>query len=136
MRKHLKKTKIMFNQFYIAASWMNFSKIIIKIDKTKTSQIYDKNTSNSRWKIYFDESENNENVTTAAMNFNWNMKKRLKNVSITFTHHDELKNLIMIVEKLIKHYKKTTDARNKIYKIYFDNQALLKVIHVISLMFD
>ena len=136
MRKHLKKTKIMFNQLYIVASWMNFSKIIIKIDKTKTSQIYDKNTSNSRWKIYFDESEKNENVTTAAMNFNWNMKKRLKNVSITFTHHDELKNLIMIVEKLIKHYKKTTDARNKIYKIYFDNQALLKVIHVISLMFD
>ena len=46
MRKHLKKTKTTFNQFYIVASWMNFSKIIIEVDKTKTSQIYDSDTSN------------------------------------------------------------------------------------------
>ena len=42
----------------------------------------------------------------------------------------------MIVEKLINHCEKTIDARNKIYKIYFDNQALLKMIYIISLMFD
>ena len=38
-----------------------------------------------------------------------------------FTHHDKLENLIMIVEKLINCYKKAIDARNKIYKVYFDN---------------
>ena len=51
-------------------------------------------------------------------------------------YHNELKNLIMIVERLINYYKKTIDARNKIYKVYFDNQILLKMIHVMSLMFD
>ena len=42
----------------------------------------------------------------------------------------------MIVEKLINHCKKTTNARDKVYKIYFDNQISLKIIHIISLMFD
>ena len=42
----------------------------------------------------------------------------------------------MIVEKLIDYCERTIDACNKIYKIYFDNQTLLKIIHVMSLMFD
>ena len=48
MRKHLKEAKTTFSQFYIAASWMNSSKIIIEIDKTKTSQTHDSDTSNLR----------------------------------------------------------------------------------------
>ena len=52
------------------------------------------------------------------------------------THHDELEKLIMIVEKLIDHCERATNARDKIYKIYFDSQTSLKVIHVILLMFD
>ena len=132
MRKHLKKTKTAFNQFYIVASWMNFSKIIIKIDKTKTSQTHDSDTSNLQWKIYLNENKRNKNVTIATMNFNWNKKRRLKNANTTLTHHNELKNLIMIVEKLINYCEKTIDARNKIYKVYFNNQASLKMIHIMS----
>ena len=64
------------------------------------------------------------------------IKKRLKSASITLTHYDKLKNLIMIIEKLINHYKKAIDARNKVYKVYFDNQTSLKVIHVISSMLN
>ena len=70
------------------------------------------------------------------MDFNWNKKRRLKNVSTAFTHHDKLKNLIIIVEKLINHCEKTIDARNKIYKVYFDSQASLKMIYVMSLIFN
>ena len=136
MRKCLKKTKITRNQFYIATSWMNFSKMIIENNKTKTSQSYSANHSNLRWRIYFDESEKDEDVTAAAMSFNWNKRKRLKDVDIAITHHDELKELIMIVEKLINHCERTTNARDKIYKIYSDNQASLKMIHVMSSMFD
>ena len=128
MRKYLKKTKAKFNQFYIVVSWMNFSKIIIEIDKTKTSQVHDNDTSNLRWRVYSNENKKNENVTTATMNFNWNKKKRLKNADTALTHHKKLKNLIMIVERLINHCKKTIDARNKIYKVYFDNQTSLKMI--------
>ena len=136
MRKHLKKTKTTRNQSYIATSWMNFSKMIIESNKTRTSQSHSADHLNLRWQTYFDESEKNENIIVAAMNFNWNKKKRLKDVDIMITHHDELEELIMIVEELINHCERTTDARDKIYKIYFDNQVSLKAIHVISSMFN
>ena len=42
----------------------------------------------------------------------------------------------MIIEKLINHCEKTIDTRNKIYEVYFNNQTLLKIIHIISLMLD
>ena len=115
---------------------MSFSKIIIEIDKTKVSQVHDSDTSNLRWKFYFNESERNENVTIATINFNWNKKRHLKNASTALTHHDKLKSLIIIVKKLINHCEKAINARNKVYKVYFDSQTLLKIIYVMSLMFD
>ena len=60
----------------------------------------------------------------------------MKDVDITITHHDKLKKLIIIIEKLINHCERTTNARDKIYKIYSDNQISLKMIHVMSLIFD
>ena len=60
----------------------------------------------------------------------------MKNVDIAITHHDEFEKLIMIVEELINHCEKATNARDKIYKIYFDSQASLKMIHIILLMHD
>ena len=136
MRKHLKKTKTAFSQFYIITSWINSLKIIIEINKIRASQVHDNDTSNFRWKIYSNENERNENVTAATINFNWNKKKRLKDADTAFTHHDELKNLIIIIEKLINYCEKTIDARNRVYKVYFDNQTLLKMIHVMSSMLD
>ena len=50
------------------------------------------------------------------------------------THHNKFERLIMIVEKLIDYCERTTNARDKIYKIYFDNQISLKMIHVMSSM--
>ena len=60
----------------------------------------------------------------------------MKDVNITITHHDELEKLIMIIKKLIDYCERTTNARNKIYKIYSDNQVSLKIIHVMSSMLD
>ena len=51
---------------------MNFSKIIIESNKTRASQSHSANHLNLRWQIYSDESEKDENVIAAAMNFNWN----------------------------------------------------------------
>ena len=42
----------------------------------------------------------------------------------------------MIVKKLIDHCEKTTNARDKVYKIYSNNQVSLKIIHVMSSMHD
>ena len=136
MRKHLKKIKTIFNQVYIVASWINSLKIIIEIDKIKASQVHNNNTLILRWKIYSNENERNEDITITIMNFNWNKKKHLKSVNTTFTHHDKLKNLIIIVEELINYCEKTINGRKKIYKVYFNNQTLLKMIYVILLMFN
>ena len=115
---------------------MNLSRMIIEANKTKASQAYERNTLNLRWKVYSDESEEDKIVTIATMNFNWNKKKCLKNAEIALTHHDELKSLIMIIEKLISRCEKSIDARNKIYKIYFDSQTSLKTIYIMSSIFD
>ena len=42
----------------------------------------------------------------------------------------------MIVEKLINYYKRMIDVYNKIYKVYFNNQTLLKMVYVMLLMLD
>ena len=49
------------------------------------------------------------------------MNKRLKNINVLFAYHNELKNFIIIIEKLIKHCKNLNNAYNKMYKIYFDS---------------
>ena len=136
MRKRLRKMKTTRNQFYIATSWMSSSKMIIKNNKTRTSQSYNANHLNLQWRAYSDESEKDEDVIAAAMNFNWNKRKRLKSADIAITHHNEFEELIMIVEELINHCERTTNARDKVYKIYSDNQVSLKAIHVMSSMFD
>ena len=42
----------------------------------------------------------------------------------------------MIIKELIDYCEETTNARDKIYKIYSDNQVSLKMIHVMSSMLD
>ena len=42
----------------------------------------------------------------------------------------------MIIKELINYCEKSIDARNKVYKIYFNNQTLLKAIYIISLTLD
>ena len=97
---------------------MNFLRMIIEADKTRASQTYERNTSDFRWRTYSDESKKNENITTAMMSVNWNKRKRLKDADITLMHHNELKNLIMIIKELINRCEKSVDARNNLYKIY------------------
>ena len=101
-----------------------------------TLQSHNANQSNLQWRIYSNGSKKDENVINAMINFNWNKKKRLKDIDITITHYDKFKELIMIVKELIKYYEKAMNVCNKIYKIYFDSQASLKVIHIILSMFD
>ena len=42
----------------------------------------------------------------------------------------------MTIKRLINYYKRITNARNKVYKVYFNNYTLLKMIHIMSLIFD
>ena len=60
----------------------------------------------------------------------------MKDVEITLTHHEKFEDLIIIVEKLIKCCETSDNACNKIYKVYFDSQVSLKMIHVILLILN
>ena len=55
------------------------------------SQNHNADQLNLLWRICFNESEKNENVIVATINFNWNKKKRLKDVDIMIIHYDEFK---------------------------------------------
>ena len=95
--------------------------MIIRNNKEAALLSHKRDTLNLRWKVYSDEDDKDDDVIAAAMNFNWNTKKYLKNVEITLTHYEKLKNLIMIVEELIKRCEISDNVCNKIYKVYFDN---------------
>ena len=60
----------------------------------------------------------------------------MEDADITITHYDEFEKLIMIIKELIDYYKRTTNMRNKVYKIYFNSQISLKIIQIMSLMFN
>ena len=95
--------------------------MIIKNNEKATLLNYKHDTSNFRWKIYLNKNDKNDDVIIAIMSFNWNTKKRLKDVEVTLTYYKELKNLIIIVEKLIKCCEIFDNACDEIYKVYFDN---------------
>ena len=100
---------------------MNLSKIIIKSDEKAALLNQNHDTLNFSTRIYFDESEKNDDIIVATVSFDLKTNKHLKNVNVIFTHHNEFKSFIMIVEKLIKHCKNSSNVYNKIYKVYFDN---------------
>ncbi len=47
---------------------------------------------------------------------------------MTLTHHDELEGLTRAMKKLSKHCETSTNSRERIYKMYSNSQASLKVI--------
>ena len=54
----------------------------------------------------------------------------MKSVEITLIHHDEMKELTMTMKRLVEKCvaEIEDECKDKIYKIYFDNQASLKTV--------
>ena len=52
---------------------------------------------------------------------------------MTLTYHKKLKKLIIIVKELIRYCENQCNAYNKVYKIYLNNQILLKMTRVMFL---
>ena len=46
---------------------------------------------------------------------------------MTLTHHEKLKKLTARAERLTKHCQLIQNCKNKVYKVYFDNQTSLKM---------
>ncbi len=64
---------------------------------------------------------------------NWNIEKRLKDIDVTLIYYNKLKKFIKAIKKLTKHCEIATNLKEQIYKIYLDNQVLIKIIKEIKL---
>ena len=85
-------------------------------------------------RIYFDNNNNNNNnnVTTITIKIVQEKRLKLENTTLIITDYKKLKNLIIKAKRLTIATQANTNCRNKIYKIYNNNQILLKIIKTIK----
>ncbi len=81
-------------------------------------------------RVYLNDSDNKENFTTTAMKINWKLNKRLKELTLIITHHEELKELIARMKHLADVMTKNWKCHEKINKVYSDSQTSLKTVKV------
>ena len=101
-----------------------------------TTRRHETDKSNSKWKVYSNESEKDDEVTIIVVKTHWECVKRLKNVEITLIHHDEMKELIMTMKRLIEKCVVENECKDKVYKVYLNNQASFKTIRSMKLNND
>ena len=81
-------------------------------------------------RVYLNDSNSKENITTTAMRINWELNKRLKELTLIITHHKELKELIAKMKHLADVATENRECHEKIYKVYSDSQTSLKTVKV------
>ena len=115
-------------QVYIAKSWIKSSKVVIQ-NETLAIKTHNANKSNSYWRVYSNESEQNNDVTAATVDANWEQKKRLEKADITLTHHEKLEGLTIETKQLTAHCERSDNCASRVYKIYSNSQASLKIVN-------
>ncbi len=84
-------------------------------------------------RVYLNDSNNRKNVMMIAMKTNWELNKRLKELTLIITHHEELKELIARIKHLTNVATENRECHEKIYKVYNDSQTSLKTMKVMIL---
>ena len=128
LKRKLKKSDVTFIQSYTIFSWVCSSRVTIDNSDEIATRRHDVDKSNSNWKAYSNESEKDDEVTTIVVKTNWECVKRLKNVEITLIHHDEMKELTMTMKHLVEKCVVENECKDKVYKVYSNNQTSLKTI--------
>ncbi len=79
-------------------------------------------------RVYLNDNDSKEDVTTTAMRINWELNKRLRKLTLIITHHEELKELIVRMKRLADVVTENQECHEKIYKVYSDSQTSLKTV--------
>ena len=79
-------------------------------------------------RVYLNDSNSKDNVTTITMRMNWKLNKRLRELTLVITHHDELKELVAKTKHLTDVATANQEYYEKIYKVYSDSQTYLKTV--------
>ena len=128
LKRELRKSEITFIQSYTISSWVCSFKITINNNDEIATRRYDVDKSNSKWKAYSNESEKDDEVTIVVVETNWKYVKRLKDVEVALIHHDEMKELTMTMKHLVEKCVVENECKDKVYKVYSNNQTSLKTI--------
>ncbi len=87
-------------------------------------------------RVYLNNSDSRNNVTTIMMKMNRELDKRLKESTLIIIHHDELKELVAKVKHFADVVTVNQECHEKIYKVYSDNQTSLKTMKTMILTKD
>ena len=128
LKRKLKKSDVTFIQSYTIFSWVCSSRVTIDNSDEIATRRHDVDKSNSKWRAYSNESEKDDEVTAVAVETNWKCVKRLKNVEVALIHHDEMKELTMTMKHLVEKCVVENECKDKVYKMYSNNQTSLKTI--------
>ena len=82
---------------------------------------YNLDTFALKQRVYLNDSDSRDDVTAIAMRMNWKLDKRLRELTLVITHHDELKELVARMKHLADVTAANQECHEKIYKIYSDS---------------
>ncbi len=82
--------------------------------------------------MYFDDNDNNNNITITTIEIVLKKRLKLEDSILTITYYEELKSLVVKTKRFVIVTQTNANYRNKIYKIYSNNQILLKIIETIK----
>ena len=119
-----------WNHLYMMSFWSKSLRIVIVVNKKMSINQHCFNTFALKQRVYSNDSNSRENVMMIAMRINWELNKRLKELTLIITHHEELKELIARVKHLADVVTKNWECHEKIYKVYSDSQTFLKTVKV------
>ncbi len=130
MKETLEQMKMKWSHFYMMILWSKSSRIVIVVNKKISISQHCFDIFTLKQRVYLNDSDSRENVTMIMMKINWKLDKRLKELTLIITHHEELKELIMRMKYLADVVTKNWKYHEKIYKVYNDNQTSLKKVKV------
>ncbi len=130
MKETLKQMKMNWNHFYTVIFWSKLSKIVIVANKKMSIKQHNLNMFTLKQKVYLNDNDSRNDVTMIMMRMNWELNKRLRELTLIITHHDKLKELIARIKHLADVVTANQECHEKIYKVYNDNQTSLKTVKV------
>ncbi len=130
IKETLEWMKMKWSHFYTSFLWMKSSKMIIVANKKMSIKKHSLDIFTLKQRVYLNNNDSKDDVTTIAMKVNWKLDKRLRKLILIITHHKNLKKLIARAKHLADVVTVNQESYEKIYKIYNDSQIFLKTVKV------
>ncbi len=117
-----------WSHLYMMILWSESLRIVIVANKKMSINQHHLDTFALKQRVYLNDNDSKEDVTTTAMRINWELNKRLRKLTLIITHHEELKELIVRMKRLADVVTENQECHEKIYKVYSDSQTSLKTV--------